>query len=310
SNGLPLTNGNTVPDHKEAVFGAFFDLTKIDRLCHQHGLKFAFRMIFVDQHTVRILGEVIPQGAVRAKGPVASQYQKCKAGKTRTGTMDWGEEAELQKQNGAEIMERLDRANERIKDLESGVKKGRKENGRFEAAQTLAARSHRAATRKEKIGTVDGSDVSMIANECMKQGIQSQDLDMDRDDKENSEQKRLYRALQAERKEVRVRRAVLQPQETQLRQWRQERSYWNGLHRTVKARSSGIKYTPRPIVYTTPTVEDFTVEDSTERLDISKLPEDKDVFAGTDPGIRTMSVTCAQTLSEIKEHINRYAVLY
>ncbi|KAF9579520.1 hypothetical protein BGW38_004193, partial [Lunasporangiospora selenospora] len=78
SNGLPLTNGNTVPDHKEAVFGAFFDLTKINRVCRKHGL---------------------------------NQYQKHKAGKTWVETMDLGHEAELQKLNGAEILERLEGVN-------------------------------------------------------------------------------------------------------------------------------------------------------------------------------------------------------
>ncbi|KAF9578443.1 hypothetical protein BGW38_005744, partial [Lunasporangiospora selenospora] len=54
-------------------------------------------MTFVDQHTVRILGEVIPQRVERAKRPVGSQYQKHKAGNTRIETMDRGHEAELQK---------------------------------------------------------------------------------------------------------------------------------------------------------------------------------------------------------------------
>ncbi|KAF9585627.1 hypothetical protein BGW38_001477 [Lunasporangiospora selenospora] len=92
-------------------------------LCRKHGLKFAFRMTFVDRHTVRILGEVIPQGVERAKRLVSSQYQKHKTGKTRIGTMDWGHEAELQKLNGAEILDTIKGVNDGIKKSESEIKK-------------------------------------------------------------------------------------------------------------------------------------------------------------------------------------------
>ncbi|KAI8361273.1 hypothetical protein B0O80DRAFT_493858 [Mortierella sp. GBAus27b] len=55
------------------------------------------------------------------------------------------------------------------------------------------------------------------------------------------------------------------------------------------------------------TVDNFNVEDSVECIDISQLPKNKIVFAGTDPGV---NVTCAQTLQEIRIHINQYQVLF
>ncbi|KAF9089455.1 hypothetical protein BGX27_002459, partial [Mortierella sp. AM989] len=55
----------------------------------------------------------------------------------------------------------------------------------------------------------------------------------------------------------------------------------------------------------------FTVEDSTERLDISKLIANQQVgkkqvvFAGTDYGIKKMSETCALTQEEVEAYIGR-----
>ncbi|KAF9533037.1 hypothetical protein BGW38_010495, partial [Lunasporangiospora selenospora] len=52
-----------------------------------------------------------------------------------------------------------------------------------------------------------------------------------------------------------------------------------------------------------------TVEDATERLDISQLSKDEIVFAGTDPGVVKMSVTCPMTVQEIETHVNRFHLL-
>ncbi|KAF9577684.1 hypothetical protein BGW38_006953, partial [Lunasporangiospora selenospora] len=57
SEGSPLKSGEKAPHHKDAVFGAFFDLEKVQRLCRKHGLRFAHRVAFVDRFTVRIMGE-------------------------------------------------------------------------------------------------------------------------------------------------------------------------------------------------------------------------------------------------------------
>jgi len=42
--GKPLTNrSNVTKGNKRHVFGAFFDLATVDRICKSHGLRFANR---------------------------------------------------------------------------------------------------------------------------------------------------------------------------------------------------------------------------------------------------------------------------
>ncbi|KAG0195044.1 hypothetical protein BGX28_002470, partial [Mortierella sp. GBA30] len=71
--------------------------------------------------------------------------------------------------------------------------------------------------------------------------------------------------------------------------------------------------------FTTPTWSVPTVEDNTERLDLSKLQGLSTnsrgktrtlVYAGTDYGVRKMSETVAQTHSQIQAHINRFHQLF
>lgn len=50
ADGLPLTNRDQVleyPGAKRAVTGAFFDLAKIEKLCHKHGLEFKDRIVIL-----------------------------------------------------------------------------------------------------------------------------------------------------------------------------------------------------------------------------------------------------------------------
>ncbi|KAI8346860.1 hypothetical protein B0O80DRAFT_430660 [Mortierella sp. GBAus27b] len=51
ADGLPLTNRDQVleyPGAKRAVTGAFFDLAKIEKLCHKHGLEFKDRIVILE----------------------------------------------------------------------------------------------------------------------------------------------------------------------------------------------------------------------------------------------------------------------
>ncbi|KAF9570036.1 hypothetical protein BGW38_008785, partial [Lunasporangiospora selenospora] len=236
---------------------------------------------------------VIPQGSERERRPMFSHYEKRRKVKARAETMDWAKEMEFQKMSEGAIAEELKSVDSKIKELERKTTKGRKGLKEHEADQSLAAKNHRTVVRKEN-GKTD------------KDGIGGHRVE----DEGGCEQKKTYRALQEAREKVRALRAIVQPQESQLRRLRKERSYWIGLCRAVRAKTPKSKDGPKAMAYTTPTAMDFTVEDSTRHLDISKLPEESITFAGTDPGIRTMTVTCAQTLGEIKAHVNRYAVLY
>ncbi|CAO3564902.1 unnamed protein product [Mortierella alpina] len=71
----------TYPKNKRAVFGAFFDLEKIDNICSKHGLTFANRLGFCDKFTIHLTGEQIKHGGAKGSGaragyPSSSQYDK------------------------------------------------------------------------------------------------------------------------------------------------------------------------------------------------------------------------------------------
>ncbi|KAI8351002.1 hypothetical protein B0O80DRAFT_120237 [Mortierella sp. GBAus27b] len=272
-----LTTVANVRANKEAIFGAFFNTDKMQQLCRQHGLKFADRVSFVDRFTVRIMGEVIQQGPDRVNGPVESQYEARKKNKkARPAMFNWGEEATLRGMDKEEISHTLDAVDGRITELEAKVAPLRKELSRRETAQTSAADHHRSVSSEVKTTAV---------------------------------RKEAYHGLQEARNAVRNCREDLMPLNAEIRHLRRERYYWNNV---LKACEDGRKphLKQKTIEMTTPTVDNFNVEDSVECIDISRLPKNKIVFAGTDPGVKKMNVTCAQTLQEIRTHINRYQVLF
>ncbi|KAF9577912.1 hypothetical protein BGW38_006589 [Lunasporangiospora selenospora] len=205
---------------------------------------------------------------------MVSHYEKRRKGRARMDAMDWAKELEYQKLDEGAIVDELKRVENKIKDLERTIKKGRKGLTEQEADQSLTAKIHRTAVRER-------------GKKANKDGIGGVALDDDRE----SKRKKTYQALKDARRKVRALRATLQPQESQLRRMRKERNYWSGLRRAVTAKTPKSKDGPKATMYTTPTVEGFTVEDSTRHLDISQLPEDR------------------ITLGEIKTHFNRYAVL-
>ncbi|KAF9554731.1 hypothetical protein BGW38_009297, partial [Lunasporangiospora selenospora] len=123
--------------------------------------------------------------------------------------------------------------------------------------------------------------------------------------------KAAYRTLQQARVVVRKCRIKVDQIDMQLRDLRRERYYFNNALRASKSKKNTDRaQDTHSKQLTIPTPENFTVEDSIEQIDISQLPRDRIVFAGTDPGVKKMSVTCAQTLHEIELHINRYHVLF
>jgi hypothetical protein len=74
-----ITNSYQAGKSKPATFGAFFDLNLIGSLMNAHGLEFAWRLVFVNKWTVRLLGKAKP-----GKTFVKSNYEARKKGKVNT----------------------------------------------------------------------------------------------------------------------------------------------------------------------------------------------------------------------------------
>ena len=284
----PLTQAKLARDHKQAVIGAFFNVGKAQQLCQDQKMMFANRISFVDRFTLRILGEVIPNGPDRTTGPVYSQYEATRREKRDgAGVVNWSQEAQLQGMSKDQISQTLQHINNRITEIEGIAKPIRNELTQKERVQSAAADKHR---------TVSTEGVTA------EQGTQMR--------------KEAYRELQAARTDVRECRLIVEPLNRDAHRLRRERYYWNNVSRARKEGDpSGSKGDPSgghptDTRKTKPTLSFYTVEDSVERIDISQLPRDRIVFAGTDPGVKKMSVTCPQTLSEIEAHINRYRMLF
>ncbi|KAF9080914.1 hypothetical protein BGX27_005179, partial [Mortierella sp. AM989] len=136
------------------------------------------------------------------------------------------------------------------------------------------------------------------------------------------ERKDAYKSLTETRTELRNVRNRLMPMETKLRELRRTIYYWNKVAKVIawqKKQESNTSINTNTTPDEKSTVSDwshFTVEDNTEKLDISKLMMNargknrQVVFAGTDYGICKMSETIAQTQEEIETHINRYNALF
>ncbi|KAK3822833.1 MAG: hypothetical protein J3Q66DRAFT_424239 [Benniella sp.] len=61
-NGTPITSIAKVTNpakNKEAVLGAFLDLRRVKQICNEQGIEFSNRMMYVDRHTVRLVGKQI-----------------------------------------------------------------------------------------------------------------------------------------------------------------------------------------------------------------------------------------------------------
>ncbi|KAF9553113.1 hypothetical protein EC968_010685, partial [Mortierella alpina] len=141
--GVPLTNANNVPRNKTAVFASFFDVAKLEAICRAHGLKFAHRISYVDQFTIRIMGEVIPEGADRGKRPISSTYEERRKAKKGGAGLDWNEEARAQGLSPAQIDLELKGVDSEIKKLEAEVKAIRKTLGDKLSVQSTCSLEHR-----------------------------------------------------------------------------------------------------------------------------------------------------------------------
>jgi len=267
-----------------------------------------------------MVGKVIPHGSSRVGFPQTSAYEKRKKDKKqRYRGMSWQKEYEAigcSKNEASGNCERLDKA---IKELESDIRKHKKE-------------------------LEDNEEKRCAASIALKA---------------NKGDKALYNALYEARQPVHKVRRKLIPLESKLRALRRELYYWNKIHDAAKsahARSKGkgekeeddeedeeeedeeeeeekeerekVKGKGKGKMKvededgqdntatnpTSATWDSFNVEDNTERLDIRDMTANLSnqrqiVFAGTDYGIRKMSETVAQTLDELRVHLNRFQVL-
>ncbi|KAF9344070.1 hypothetical protein BGX34_006019, partial [Mortierella sp. NVP85] len=195
----PLTQARLARDHKKAVFGAFFNVGKAQQLCLDRKMIFANRITFVDRFTLRIMGEVIPNGPDRTTGPVYSEYEAAKREKRGgAGTVNWSQEAQLRGMSKHEISKTLDHINNHIAEVEDIAKPIREELTKKEQVQAAAADKHRTVS-------IEG----MTAEQGTKK------------------RKEAYRELKAARADVRECRLIVEPLNRDAHRLRRERYYWN-----------------------------------------------------------------------------------
>lgn len=107
--------------------------------------------------------------------------------------------------------------------------------------------------------------------------------------------------------DLHVHESALWIMENELECQHDARRYWTGIQNVIK-----YNWTPNSashIQYTAVSDDIHAVEDYVKHLDISKATKNL-VYEGTDPGIKTMSVTVALTYDEIVVHTNRYSKLF
>ncbi|KAK3840822.1 MAG: hypothetical protein J3R72DRAFT_524850 [Linnemannia gamsii] len=119
-----ISSVETATKNKEAVFSNFFDLDAINTTCKKYNLRFSQRLTFVNRYTIRILGEVIPEGEDRGNGaPVVSVLDESKKDKTqKRAAIDWSREGPRTGITQQMAQERLVTLNSEIKDIEKEQK--------------------------------------------------------------------------------------------------------------------------------------------------------------------------------------------
>jgi len=256
--------------------------------------------VFADRHTVRVMGKVIPHGKNRVGFPAMSRYEeRRKANKRTTGGTNWSEAFLESGMTEQQVDAATKQADETARATEESVKTLRKDLAMKEAKQCAAS------VRLKQL------------QQALK--VRSGDNKQDVDSPTEGEVKSSYRQLQQARDDVREVRRSLLPKDGLLRQQRAILYQWNHLQKAAKSittttrrnRSSSVK---KAATMTTPTWQNFNVEDSIESLDVANVVAGQDdkrriVLSGTDYGLCVMSVTVPQTIDEILTHSNRFHVL-
>ncbi|KAF9109429.1 hypothetical protein BGX27_007636 [Mortierella sp. AM989] len=80
----------SLPGNKRSVMGSFFNMEKVDQICRFHGLAFRNRITFIDEYTIRLTGDVLPNGDQRKGYPIENQYEnRKKQQKKKTQSGSW-----------------------------------------------------------------------------------------------------------------------------------------------------------------------------------------------------------------------------
>ncbi|KAK3815084.1 MAG: hypothetical protein J3Q66DRAFT_343783 [Benniella sp.] len=281
SNGELITNYLTVQSstaNKRTMFASFLDMTKVNKICGEHGLIFRDRITFVDEWTVRLTGRVIPNGKenngnIRNGHPVVSRYDERKKG-LQARTNVWVDRFLDSGMTKAQVKTLAETSGTAKKQIEEKVKPLRKDVKAKQTSQTDLSR---------KVAYGGGT----------------------------------YEGLRTARESLREARRALIPCEESLQQQRQLSYCYNKMAKAAETCKDGQSSGPSTSTSTpsVPTWEQPAVEDFCEYLDLTQLAEGSTnnravVYGGTDYGVCKMSETVGMTEAELQRHINRYYQLH
>ncbi|KAG0195660.1 hypothetical protein BGX33_002852, partial [Mortierella sp. NVP41] len=251
-------------------------------------------MFYVNPHTVRIVGEVIPEGPGREGAPVTSVLDEAKKSKTkRRGGTDWSREAQRTGISQQEAQSRLDEVSAVLQELEHGQSAKRSawldaDDERFHAAQ-------------------DERRISRSRSKIIKAGKTSNTPKPPR----TPEEQHAYNELQQTRRHAEDTFTAWAREDTDLRQLRSTKY---ALEKIIKTKPSP-DHQEQTAVESWPTWSRPCGENRTENLHIDHLlsstrhnPRRGVGFLSDDPGIATMQETVTMTLSEVASYIRHYNI--
>ncbi|KAK3828311.1 MAG: hypothetical protein J3Q66DRAFT_306632 [Benniella sp.] len=295
--GKPITSHKEALANRQAVFAAFFDVERMERVCHQYRIRFRYKMTFVDLFTVRLIGDVIPHGPDRVGYPFNSKMDE--RTKDRRGS-------HINKWIQTFVSEGLT-----TDQVESGARAANSAIIKQEATVDLL--------RKERVDTED------------QQRRAARIVSVQRHEQAPSEMQHAsyMNLVQARHRNRMVARSLL-PEEIKLEQLKEQRYACNKLVQAGKAieastseQSSAQKRLDRTTTQrsyttrlTTPSWEKKPTEELVQNLDITVLcqqaepwSERKITFSGSDYGLITMSETVPVSVQRVHAHLTGYEKL-
>jgi hypothetical protein len=120
-----ITNSYDAGKNKAIIFGAFFDMSRMEALMDSHGLQFAWRVIFVSKWTVRLLGKAKPGKTFVKSNYEARRKRKTNAARSMLTT-------EVPPLDRLEIEALAETLTSQINDLTSALRPLRKEISQLE----------------------------------------------------------------------------------------------------------------------------------------------------------------------------------
>jgi len=244
------------------------------------------RITFVDQLTIRLIGDVIPHGPDRPGYPFMSSYEQRRKRKTNQFGYDWAQlfvEKGLTKEKADDEAAAAAKA---VKDQEEIVFLPRKD--RVDAEEAQHAASQEVSSRAKQRGAKHWRE-------------QAQHEQLDR---------QAYDRLREKRTVVRGIAKEVEPEEEKLRALKRTEYQCNQLTRVTKTLLEATSSQAKPN-RTNPTWDKLPTEESVKFLDITGLVghqgEDRMIaFSGTDYGLVTMSETVPLTLGRAHGHFTGF----